>query len=429
MPARSGRGTSDGAQLANPMSARSGRLPGRPLLVVPGVVGVVIGLAALVGVPVWYMKVGPGADGGMVPFWVRALVRGSAGVIGLSLAALLLGVPTPWVQAPWRVVRAGRAALCGLLLVAGAVAWLEPVAPLFTGDLSLGLPGPAGSTAGEAVEPPPRQWTKGLKKKLAWRAGGHELMLEMHEYDARHRARGTVTTRLSGRWVVAGEKLVDGLGRDWRGRLSVESLERASDEVPGSGVGGPRVTAVNQGGALRIESGGAVTHVMQRIDLGQGMHAMKVMWLTGQKRLVCHARWRERRGLARVVKRLLHRSAADVLLLVDAETGATSRLVTRFYLPIGQTDCSPDGRWVAFDTPILWWRDDGLGPWSRVFVLHIGDRRLVPLSEGSVDADGPVWSPDGRWVAFWGWSGGSTTPRPWVARVADWDSGDTSLNY
>jgi Tol biopolymer transport system component len=80
------------------------------------------------------------------------------------------------------------------------------------------------------------------------------------------------------------------------------------------------------------------------------------------------------------------RDHADGLWTMDATGGDRTRLTTARY---GSAEWSPDGRWIAYP-----WPTGGLG----VLDLHRGEaRRISPVDHGRVDMS---WSPDSEWIAF-----------------------------
>ena len=66
----------------------------------------------------------------------------------------------------------------------------------------------------------------------------------------------------------------------------------------------------------------------------------------------------------------------------------------RFVTSGGSPDWSPDGRRLLLVRPISIGRD------GRLFVVGSHGRGLRPVLPRTRDAFGPVWSPDGRWIAF-----------------------------
>jgi hypothetical protein len=77
---------------------------------------------------------------------------------------------------------------------------------------------------------------------------------------------------------------------------------------------------------------------------------------------------------------------------------------------------SPDGRWLAFTAIAMNSEDAGLwvarvgGQQQEEYRLATGRGRAIP---------NPVWSPDGRWLAFTG-SGAGGEARHWLAEVGTW---------
>src|SRR5215475_13284334 len=63
---------------------------------------------------------------------------------------------------------------------------------------------------------------------------------------------------------------------------------------------------------------------------------------------------------------------------------------------------SPDGKRIAYTVD----NNDGPGkPYSQVWILTLADGQSVRLTSGQETSSSPVWSPDGRQIAWTGKSG------------------------
>src|SRR5213596_1680749 len=67
---------------------------------------------------------------------------------------------------------------------------------------------------------------------------------------------------------------------------------------------------------------------------------------------------------------------------------------------VGSVAISPDGRWAAVevDEPIM---EAEPSEWrTSVYVYAVGDAAQRTARRVEASASAPVWSPDGRWLAF-----------------------------
>jgi TolB protein len=60
---------------------------------------------------------------------------------------------------------------------------------------------------------------------------------------------------------------------------------------------------------------------------------------------------------------------------------------------------SPDGEWFVYAGPTL--SDDPLDQQTDIYRMRIDGSDMQQLTNSSTTDNGPVWSPDGQWIAFW----------------------------
>ena len=87
---------------------------------------------------------------------------------------------------------------------------------------------------------------------------------------------------------------------------------------------------------------------------------------------------------------------------------------------------SPDGSQIVF----VRWDVDDAGGWHTLLVvrdLASGDERILPVEDG---ADGPDWSPDGRWIMYFvNQRYTDQVPRPQIERIAADGSGEPEVLF
>jgi dipeptidyl aminopeptidase/acylaminoacyl peptidase len=68
---------------------------------------------------------------------------------------------------------------------------------------------------------------------------------------------------------------------------------------------------------------------------------------------------------------------------------------------VGQVSVSPDSKRIAYTVTY----NDGVHPYSRVWVLNVSDGRSAPMGGDEDTGSSLEWSPDGRWLAYLGKNG------------------------
>src|SRR5215813_7255815 len=95
----------------------------------------------------------------------------------------------------------------------------------------------------------------------------------------------------------------------------------------------------------------------------------------------------------------------SLALLAAAPWGAAQGLSTRDISrlrSIGSVEISPDGRRIAY-TIVM--RDRPGRPYEQLWIMDLGTEKSARVGSEKDAAGGPVWSPNGKWLAFEGSQG------------------------
>jgi dipeptidyl aminopeptidase/acylaminoacyl peptidase len=94
-----------------------------------------------------------------------------------------------------------------------------------------------------------------------------------------------------------------------------------------------------------------------------------------------------------------------VVLLIGAQAsdaqGLSSSDLSRLR-SVGSVELSPDGHRIAYSVTM---RDRPGRPWGRLWIMDVDTKKSVHVGGEKDSGGGPLWSPDGKWIAFDGHQG------------------------
>src|ERR1041385_4453747 len=101
--------------------------------------------------------------------------------------------------------------------------------------------------------------------------------------------------------------------------------------------------------------------------------------------------------------RLISLSAVYLLTMLTSASaqGLTSSDLSKLH-SVGGVALSPDGRHLAYTVAM---RDEPGRPYGQLWMMDLTTQKSIRFGGEKDRGGGPVWSPDGKWIAFFGRQG------------------------
>ena len=112
-------------------------------------------------------------------------------------------------------------------------------------------------------------------------------------------------------------------------------------------------------------------------------------------------RWRPQSKLSRTALCLFYILGLFILAPFSGAQGLTSSDLSRLR-SVGSVELSPDGRLIAYTVTM---RDRPGRPYGQLWIMEVATRKSVRVGDERDSGGGPLWSPDGKWLAFQGHQG------------------------
>ena len=112
-------------------------------------------------------------------------------------------------------------------------------------------------------------------------------------------------------------------------------------------------------------------------------------------------RWRPQSKLSRTALCLFYTLGLFILAPFSGAQGLTSSDLSRLR-SVGSVELSPDGRLIAYTVTM---RDRPGRPYGQLWIMEVATRKSVRVGNERDSGGGPLWSPDGKWLAFQGHQG------------------------
>ena len=102
---------------------------------------------------------------------------------------------------------------------------------------------------------------------------------------------------------------------------------------------------------------------------------------------------------ARIAAFLLGFCTANLLMVPEtAAQGLVSSDLSKLR-SVGSVALSPDGRHVAYSVIM---RDEPGRPYGQLWMMDLGTQKSTRIGGDKDRGGGALWSPDGKWIAFFG---------------------------